>query len=545
MHSVALSLLPVLALIRPSLAVPRADNARLATRSVCNGNTAGTRSQWCDFNIDTDYTTTSPDTGVTREYWLELTDPQLSPDGRQRYTQVINGTIPGPTLYADWGDTVVVHLTNNLAHSSNGTSIHFHGIRQNYTNSHDGVVSITQCPTPPGFRGAFGGIVINGPATANYDEDLGTISLLDWDKQPASAMWDVSQTGAQPQLDNGLINGTNTYGQDGAAGTTGKRFTTTFEAGKSYRIRLINAAIDTHFKFSIDNHKMLVIANDLVPIVPFNTTVLSIAMGQRYDIIVQADQSSVAQNFWMRAKPQSCSKNGNADNIKGIVRYGSSTATPTTTAYTFDDNCLDEPASSLVPHVAKKVGTSLYNSLHNVSISKNDQKLWRWYLNSTTLKLDWANPTVLQIQNQMTNFASSDAVFQLDKADEWAYTVIETNFPVAHPIHLHGHDFFVLAQGTGPYNDTVAYNHNNPVRRDTAMLPAQGYLVMAFQTDNPGAWLMHCHIGWHAEQGFAMQYVERQSEIPSLYDANALNDNCNAWASYNSAIGVTQDDSGI
>lgn len=105
MHSVALSLLPVLALIRPSLAVPRADNARLATRSVCNGNTAGTRSQWCDFNIDTDYTTTSPDTGVTREYWLELTDPQLSPDGRQRYTQVINGTIPGPTLYADWGES--------------------------------------------------------------------------------------------------------------------------------------------------------------------------------------------------------------------------------------------------------------------------------------------------------------------------------------------------------------------------------------------------------------------------------------------------------
>ncbi|KAK8004283.1 hypothetical protein PG989_004002 [Apiospora arundinis] len=570
MHSVALSILPFLALIRPSLSAPKTDNARLSTRSVCNGNTAGTRSQWCDFNIDTDYTTTSPDTGVTREYWLELTDPQLSPDGRSRYTQVFNGTVPGPTLYADWGDTVVVHLANKLSHSSNGTSVHFHGIRQNYTNNHDGVVSITQCPTPPGssvtytwkavqygtswyhshfglqaFEGAYGGIVINGPATANYDEDLGIISLLDWDKQPASSMWDVSQTGAQPTLDNGLINGTNTYGSDGAAGTTGKRFTTKFEKGKSYRIRLINAAIDTHFRFSIDNHKMMVIANDLVPIVPYNTTTLSIAMGQRYDIIVQADQSSVAQNFWMRAKPQSCSKNGNADNIKGIVHYGSSTATPSTTAYSADDNCLDEKASNLVPHVAKKVGTSLYNSLHNVSISKNDQKLWRWYLNSTTLKLDWANPTVMQIQNQMTNFAASDAVFQLEKADEWAYTVIETNFPVAHPIHLHGHDFFVLAQGQGAYNDSVVYNRNNPVRRDTAMLPASGYLVMAFQTDNPGAWLMHCHIGWHAEQGFALQYVERQSEIPNIYNSNDLNDNCNNWASYNSAIGVTQDDSGI
>ncbi|KAK8035117.1 multicopper oxidase [Apiospora rasikravindrae] len=571
MHSVTLSLLPVLALITPSLSVPNAGNAKLATRSVCKGNTASTRSQWCDFNIDTDYTTIAPDTGVTREYWLELTDPILAPDGRSRYTQVINGTVPGPTLYADWGDTVKIHYTNKLSNSTNGTSIHFHGIRQNFTNSHDGVVSITQCPTAKGssytytwkavqygtswyhshfglqaFEGAFGGIVINGPATANYDEDLGTISLVDWDKQTADYWWSYSQTQAQPSMDNALINGTNTFGQEGAAGTTGKRFTTKFEAGKSYRMRLINAAVDTHFKFSIDNHDLQVIATDLVPIKPFNTSVLSIAMGQRYDIIVQANQQAAGKSFWMRAKPQStCSKNTNADNIKGILYYGDSTAVPTTSSYTYPDNCDDMPASQLVPHVAKNVGSSTYEQVHNVSISKNDQKLWRWYLNSTSLKLDWGNPTLVQIQNQMTNYAASDAVFQLEKADEWAYTVIETNFPVAHPIHLHGHDYFILAQGTGAYNSSVHFNTKNPARRDTAMLPAAGYLVIAFQTDNPGAWLMHCHIGWHAEQGFALQFVERQSEIPSVTDTSLLNDNCNAWASYNSAINVFQDDSGI
>lgn len=103
MHSVALSLLPVLALIKPSLSAPKTEVARLSPRDVCKGNTASTRSQWCDLNIDTDYTTIAPDTGVTREYWLELTDPTLSPDGRSRYTQVFNGTVPGPTLYADWG----------------------------------------------------------------------------------------------------------------------------------------------------------------------------------------------------------------------------------------------------------------------------------------------------------------------------------------------------------------------------------------------------------------------------------------------------------
>jgi FtsP/CotA-like multicopper oxidase with cupredoxin domain len=60
----------------------------------------------------------------------------------------VNGTFPGPTLFADWGDTVVVTVYNGL--TDNGTSIHFHGIRQNYTNQADGVASITQCPTAPG-----------------------------------------------------------------------------------------------------------------------------------------------------------------------------------------------------------------------------------------------------------------------------------------------------------------------------------------------------------------------------------------------------------
>ena len=43
---------------------------------------------------------------------------------------------------------LVVHLYNGLL--NNGTSLHFHGLRQNYTNPNDGVVSITQCPLAPG-----------------------------------------------------------------------------------------------------------------------------------------------------------------------------------------------------------------------------------------------------------------------------------------------------------------------------------------------------------------------------------------------------------
>jgi len=63
----------------------------------------------------------------------------------------VNGSFPGPTIYGNWGDTFVIHVYNGL--TNNGTGLHFHGIRQNYTNQMDGVPSITQCPTAPGEVG--------------------------------------------------------------------------------------------------------------------------------------------------------------------------------------------------------------------------------------------------------------------------------------------------------------------------------------------------------------------------------------------------------
>lgn len=46
-------------------------------------------------------------------------------------------------------------------------------------------------------------------------------------------------------------------------------------------------------------------------------------MGQRYDVIVTADQAAVASDFWLRAIPDTyCSNNYNPDLIKGIIHYG-------------------------------------------------------------------------------------------------------------------------------------------------------------------------------------------------------------------------------
>jgi len=285
-------------------ATTTASSTTSASSSACTGNTASTRSEWCNYDISTDYYTEVPDTGVTREYWFNLEQVTIAPDGYSRVALTVNGTIPGPTIIADWGDTVVVHLTNSLTESHNGTSLHFHGVRQNYTNQMDGVASITQCPSAPGesytytwratqygsswyhshwalqaWEGVFGGILINGPATADYDEDLGHLFLNDWSHQTVDEQWYTAELRGPVTQDNGLINGTNVYGDDGSSSQIGSRFNITVESGTSYRLRLVNAALDTHFKFSIDNHTLQVITNDFVPITPYNTTVLDIAMG--------------------------------------------------------------------------------------------------------------------------------------------------------------------------------------------------------------------------------------------------------------------------
>lgn len=109
-------------------------------------------------------------TGVVREYWLEVTNTTLAPDGVEREAVLsFNNSLPGPQITADWGDEIIVHVTNRL--QSNGTSIHWHGIRQLNTSEFDGVPGVvsadllrapvlhagdltcswqTQCPIAPG-----------------------------------------------------------------------------------------------------------------------------------------------------------------------------------------------------------------------------------------------------------------------------------------------------------------------------------------------------------------------------------------------------------
>ncbi|GKA21269.1 laccase 12 [Tanacetum coccineum] len=79
-----------------------------------------------------------------------------------------------------------------------------------------------------------------------------------------------------------------------------------------------------------------------------------------------------------------------------------------------------------------------------------------------------------------------------------------------HPIHLHGYDFYVMAEGFGNFNpktDTAKFNLVDPPQRNTVGLPPNGWAVIRFVADNPGTWMMHCHLDVHIGWGLAMVFL--------------------------------------
>lgn len=86
-----------------------------------------------------------------------------------------------------------------------------------------------------------------------------------------------------------------------------------------------------------------------------------------------------------------------------------------------------------------------------------------------------------------------------------------------HPFHLHGHDFRVVAmeriQRTGVTVEQIKkLDDEGKIRRrlvgapikDTVTVPDGGYTVIRFLANNPGFWLLHCHIEFHVEVGMAL-----------------------------------------
>lgn len=382
--------------------------------------------------------------------------------------------------------------------------------------------------------GIVGAMIINGPAPSNYHDDAGTLTMTDWFYDTAFALnvRAMHSVTGPPIANTGLINGTMKSPQGG------RYHVTTIKKGRKVRLRLINTGIDNNFHVSIDNHNFTVITSDFVPVKPYVTNSVAINIGQRADIIINADKA--VDNYWLRADVATqCGRNGNMGNIKSIIRYeGAPNSDPTTiNTIAKSSACHDE---AVTPYVANQVPQSEFDEAvkhftMDFNVSTVNGPLVQWLINGSDMRVDWSKPTINYVQEGNYSFEQEMNVFEVNEKDKWTFWVIQTvqgdpvNLP--HPIHLHGHDFYVIGQGNGVWDgDKTGLKFDNPVRRDTAMLPAGGYLIMGFPADNPGTWLVHCHIPWHVGQGLSWQFLERKDEIlGAIGDMSGIDNTCSDW----------------
>jgi len=122
----------------------------------------------------------------------------------------------------------------------------------------------------------------------------------------------------------------------------------------------------------------------------------------------------------------------------------------------------------------------------------------------------------------------SHVLQQPEAPGDWFEVVLINQSPdgrVAHPIHQHGGWYNVIGQGQYPptvnvtreliiKNDTeckegircLPRNLESPVFKDSVQVPTNGYVIMRTPLDNPGTWIVHCHINYHVEHGMAMVF---------------------------------------
>ncbi|KAL9098110.1 MAG: hypothetical protein Q9163_006167, partial [Psora crenata] len=538
----------------------------------------------------------SPTTGVIRSYDFTISRGFLAPDGVNKSVLLINGAFPGPTLEANWGDTFSITVRNDIRDPEEGTSMHWHGILQRDTPWYDGVPAVQQCPIAPGksftytFKadlygsswyhshysaqyagGIFGPMIIHGPKIAEltvsqqqndaYDIDIGPVLLSDWyHTEYFQIVKDVVGLPPKPppKSDNNLINGKMNY--DCSLVTNGQACTPdagiakfNFQSGKKHRLRLINAGAEALQRFTIDNHTMTVMANDFVPVRPYTTNMVTLGVGQRTDVIVEAKMPSDSA-VWMRSDISATCALANNPHALAAIYYerADTNAKPTTQATNYDDShCGNDPLSQTTPFFPFPATTNPATTQEiDITVGANASGNVLWYMNGVSFRANYDHPLLILANQGNTSYPYDPQWNVYNFGNNNSVRIIFKN-PVgaAHPMHLHGHNFNVLAEGVGTWDGTVTHIQNTQ-RRDVQMLQggtpeSPGYLVVQYNTDNPGVWPFHCHIAWHVSGGLYINVMEQTDLIKKRVLPSTVSQTCRDWEEYSGHGLVVEIDSGV
>lgn len=337
----------------------------------------------------------------------------------------------------------------------------------------DGVPGTTQCPIAPGstftyrFRadlygstwyhshwsaqygsGLYGAIVIYGPKNDDYDSDIGPVMLSDYfhgyyEQAVQKTLADPASGLAGPPLaNNNLINGKASNGPMPMASFN-------FTSGKTYRLRLINTSAASVQKFTIDGYTMTIFANDFVPIVPYDTDVVTLAIGQRSDVLVKAS-GKPTDAVWMRSfRPPPCGPTAGGEEVKAAIFYEDAdrsqvpTTEPGPNAY--NTYCGNDPLSQTVPYYPIAAGDPSTTEVLPIQFRSNGTALL-WYIANQTFRVNYNDPILLEAKLGNLDFPEIRSVHNYGTNKSVRF-IIENPGNQPHPMHLHGHNIFILQEG--------------------------------------------------------------------------------------------------
>ncbi|KAI3695642.1 hypothetical protein L1987_78641 [Smallanthus sonchifolius] len=275
--------------------------------------------------------------------------------------------------------------------------------------------------------------------------------------------------------------------------------------GKTYLLRLINAALNDELFFSIANHTLTVVEADAIYIKPFNTETLILAPGQTTNVLLKTILRSLASAQFPANVPHKIDKH-----LFFTVGLGTSSC--------------DKNKTCQGPN-----GTRFAASINNVSFIQPSTALLQSHYSGQSegvyspyfpiSPLHWFNYTGSPPNNTFVSNGTKLMVLPFNTSVELVMQDTSILGIESHPLHLHGFNFFVVGQGFGNYDpnkDPNKFNLVDPIERNTIGVPSGGWVAIRFRADNPvGVWFMHCHLEVHTSWGLKMAWLVLDGKLPN------------------------------
>ncbi|KAI4354445.1 hypothetical protein L6164_003305 [Bauhinia variegata] len=538
--------------------------------------------------------------GITRHYRLDIKYENVTRLCHTKSMVTVNGQCPGPRIIAREGDRLLIKVVN---HVQNNITIHWHGIRQLQTGWADGPAYVTQCPIQTGQSYVYNYTIVGQRGTLFWHAHVswlrstvyGPLIILPkhgvpypfikpykevpiifgewWNADPEVVISQALQTGGGPNVSDAYtINGLPGPLYNCSAKDT---FKLKVKPGKTYLLRLINAALNDELFFSIANHTLTVVEADAIYVKPFETNTILITPGQTTNVLLKTKSHYPNATFFMTARPYVTGL-GTFDNstVAGILEYEVPTNSlhsaafvkklplfkpilpalnDTSFATNFTSKLRSLASAQFPANVPQKVdrqffftvglgtnpcqqnqtcqgpnGTMFAASVNNISFTLPTTSLLQahffgksqgvyspYFPNSPLIPFNY---TGTPPNNTMVGNGTELVVLPFNTSVELVMQDTSILGAESHPLHLHGFNFFIVGQGFGnfdPNKDPTKFNLADPVERNTVGIPSGGWVAIRFRADNPGVWFMHCHLEIHTSWGLKMAWLVLDGKLPN------------------------------